>query len=98
MHHLEARFDFALAREQLNRNGIEGMAPFSDFEFLKQAFTQGERWPVLPERANRLYRDGLITKEQLDRFLHKGSNRQPPWKPFSAEEASRGSTRTASAL
>jgi hypothetical protein len=73
MHHLEARFDFALAREQLNRNGIEGMVPFSDFEFLKQAFTQGERWPVLPERANGLYRDGLITKEQLDRFLHEGA-------------------------
>jgi len=73
MHHLEARFDFGLAREQLNRNGIEGMKPFSDFEFLKQAFTQGERWPVLPERANRLYRDGLITKEQADRFLNAGA-------------------------
>jgi len=73
MHHLEARFEFALAREQLNRNGIDGMKPFSDFEFLKQAFTQGERWPVLPERANRLYQYGLITKEQLDQFLREGA-------------------------
>ena len=50
MHHLEARFEFALLREQLKSSGIETMAPFSDFAFLRQAFTQGERWPVRRER------------------------------------------------
>jgi hypothetical protein len=73
MHHLEARFDFVQVREQLNRNGIEGMKPFSDFEFLKQAFTRGEHWPVRPERARRLLEDGLISKEQFDRFLSEGA-------------------------
>jgi len=28
------------------------MNPFSDFEFLRQAFTEGERWPVNLERCN----------------------------------------------
>ncbi|HVV69964.1 MAG TPA: hypothetical protein VHI52_00175, partial [Verrucomicrobiae bacterium] len=73
MHHLEARFDFELVREQLNRGGIPGMKPFSNFEFLKQAFTQGEPWPVRPARAERLHRNGLITREQLTRFLREGA-------------------------
>jgi len=46
MHHLEARFDFELLREQLMGTGINTMSPFSDFPFLRQAFTEGERWPV----------------------------------------------------
>ena len=49
MHHLEERFDFTLLREQLAAQGIKTMNPFSDFEFLRQAFTEGERWPVQPE-------------------------------------------------
>jgi hypothetical protein len=73
MHHLEARFDFALVREQLNRQQVGGMAPFSDFEFLKQAFTEGERWPVRRERAEALRSAGLITEEQLQRFVAEGA-------------------------
>ena len=73
MHHLEARFDFALVREQLKTLNVAGMAPFSDFEFLKQAFTEGERWPVRRERAGKLRRDGLITEEQFQRFLSEGA-------------------------
>jgi hypothetical protein len=73
MHHLEARFDFALVREQLKSHHISGMPPFSDFEFLKQAFTEGERWPVRAEKVNRLRRDGLITHEQAQRFLFEGA-------------------------
>jgi hypothetical protein len=44
MHHLECRFDFALLRDQLAAEGVNTMKPFSDFPFLKQAFTEGERW------------------------------------------------------
>jgi hypothetical protein len=43
IHHLEARFDFGLVREQLKQSNIFGMPPFSDFDFLRQAFTEGER-------------------------------------------------------
>ena len=73
MHHLEARFDFALVREQLKSLNVPGMPPFSDFEFLKQAFTEGERWPVRRERAEKLQREGLITEEQFQRFLAEGA-------------------------
>ncbi len=73
MHHLEARFDFALVRQQLGALRIGTMPPFSDFEFLKQAFTEGECWPVRPERAERLFRVGLITREQFQRFVTKGA-------------------------
>ncbi len=73
MHHLEARFDFALLCEQLKAHSVEMMAPFSDFDFLRQAFTQGERWPVRPDRAERLLSGGLITREQCDRFVKEGA-------------------------
>lgn len=73
LHHLEARFDFALLREQLQACGVNTMQPFSNFEFLRQAFTEGERWPVRPERAERLLSAGLITREQCERFLREGA-------------------------
>jgi len=73
MHHLEARFDFALLRDQLAREGVNTMKPFSDFAFLKQAFTEGERWPVKPERVAALRSAGLITAEQAEGFLKDGA-------------------------
>ena len=73
MHHLEARFDFNSLRDQLQQQGVNLMKPFSDFEFLRQAFTEGERWPVIPERAERLVAAGLITREQCDQFIKDGA-------------------------
>jgi hypothetical protein len=73
MHHLEARFDFALVRDQLKSSQINGMVPFSDFEFLKQAFTEGERWTVRAEKVQTLRRAGLITEDQAQRFLAEGA-------------------------
>jgi len=73
MHHLECRFDYALLREQLAAEGVNTMKPFSDFEFLKQAFTEGERWPVSRLRAERLRAAGSITPEQCEQFLREGA-------------------------
>jgi hypothetical protein len=73
MHHLEARFDFAQLRDQLGSQGITTMKPFSDFPFLKQAFTEGERWTVNPSRAKRLLAQGLITRGQYETFIEKGA-------------------------
>lgn len=73
MHHLEARFDFARLREQLAAEGIATMKPFSDFPFLKQAFTEGERWAVRPERIARLLQNGLITAAQAATFARDGA-------------------------
>jgi hypothetical protein len=73
MHHLEARFEFENLRAQLADEGINTMNPFSNFDFLKQAFTQGERWQVNPKRVERLLESGLVTKEQAAKFLEEGA-------------------------
>jgi len=73
MHHLEARFDFASLRDQLQKQDVNLMKPFSNFEFLRQAFTEGERWPVTRERAEFLVSAGLITREQGERFVCDGA-------------------------
>jgi hypothetical protein len=73
MHHLEARFDFNLMRDQLKGCGINTMKPFSDFDFLRQAFTEGERWQVRRERAERLLSAKLITQQQFDSFIKDGA-------------------------
>jgi hypothetical protein len=73
MHHLECQFDFDAARAQLAADGIETMAPFTDFPHLRQAFTKGEMWPVDPRRIERLLADGRITREQADRFRREGA-------------------------
>jgi hypothetical protein len=73
MHHLEARFDFDLLRDQLKESGVTTMKPFSDFAFLRQAFTEGERWPVRPERLERLVSARLITRQQSRQFSRDGA-------------------------
>lgn len=73
MHHLEARFNHPLLRDQLAAEGINTMKPFSDFPFLKQAFTEGERWTVDPVRIERLRAKGLITDAQAATFLKDGA-------------------------
>lgn len=74
MHHLEAQFNFDdLRRDLESEAGIATMKPFSDFPFLRQAFTQGERWTVDPRRADRLLREGWIDREQHAKFLAEGA-------------------------
>ena len=73
LHHVEARFEFDALREQLKASGVEMMKPFSDFAFLRQAFTEGERWAVSRARAERLKSAGLITAEQCERFVREGA-------------------------
>lgn len=73
MHHLEARFDFARLRDQLADEGVMTMKPFSDFAFLKQAFTEGERWAVSPARIERLRKRGQITLAQAEIFRSDGA-------------------------
>ena len=73
MHHLECRFDYQLLRGQLATKGVQTMKPFSDFPFLKQAFTEGERWSVRRERAERLIKPGLIDERQFNQFVTEGA-------------------------
>ena len=73
MHHLEARFNFSALRDQLERHGVRTMRPFSDFPFLKQAFTEGERWTVDSTRVERLRHQSLITADQAEIFHRDGA-------------------------
>ena len=73
MHHLECQFDFAATRDQLRQVGIETMPPFTDFPYLRQAFTRGEQWPVDPSRVDRLRTANKITDPQARQFLEHGA-------------------------
>ena len=74
MHHLEAQFDFDSLRDQLEReDGVKTMKPFTNFTYLRQAFTEGERWQVDPKRIDRLVRAKLITEEQARQFREQGA-------------------------
>jgi hypothetical protein len=52
---------------------VNTMKPFSDFPFLKQAFTEGERWPVKKERLDRLREKKLIDAKQYEQFAREGA-------------------------
>ncbi|QEH33065.1 hypothetical protein OJF2_15610 [Aquisphaera giovannonii] len=74
MHHLEAQFEFDALKEGLEEEaGIKTMAPFSDFPFLRQAFTAGERWPVSRARADRALAMGYISDAEHAKFLRDGA-------------------------
>lgn len=74
MHHLEAQFDFDALRDGLKAEaGIETMSPFSNFPFLRQAFTAGERWAVSHHRADRARALGWINDDQHAKFLREGA-------------------------
>jgi hypothetical protein len=73
MHHLEAQFSFDALRDQLAAEQIKMGKPFTDFPFLKQAFTEGERWPVAENRIARLLKENLITQDQAEKFRTQGA-------------------------
>lgn len=74
MHHLEAQFDFDSLREQLEReDGVKTMKPFTNFTYLRQAFTEGERWKVSERRLQRALDDGYITPDQAKLFREQGA-------------------------
>ncbi len=73
MHHLECQFDFDAARAQLCAAGVETMAPFTDFSFLRQAFTTGEMWPVDPRRIAKTQARGAINSQQAEQFRTAGA-------------------------
>jgi hypothetical protein len=73
MHHLASRYEFDTVTDELAEWGIQMMRPFSDFPYLRQAFTKGERWQVAPDRLDRLVAAGQIDDEQRAGFAQKGA-------------------------
>jgi hypothetical protein len=74
MHHLECQFDFDVLKEQLeSRENVKVMKPFTNFPYLRQAFTEGEIWAIRPERIDRLLNAGRITADQAKQFRENGT-------------------------
>lgn len=73
MHHLECMFDHDALCKQLLTEGVATMSPFTNFPFLRQAFTEGERWAIAEARITPLLDRGLITSEQADSFRRNGA-------------------------
>jgi len=73
MHHLECRFDFQAAREQFERLGVRVMKPFTELPYLKQAFTEGELWPVDARRLDAALAAGAIDAAAAEQFRRRGA-------------------------
>ena len=73
MHHLECQFDWHALVEQLETAGIKTMDPFTAFPFLRQAFTEGERWSVSEPRLGRLVERGWVSPDQAQVFKSEGA-------------------------
>lgn len=73
LHHLECQYDFDAARDGLLAEGVATMKPFTDFSYLRQAFTQGEIWPVEERRLAWLLADRLIDPAQAEAFRQNGA-------------------------
>ena len=73
MHHLEAQFNFEGLRNKLLEYGVNFMKPFSDFSYLKQAFSQGEMWQVEADVVQKLLDNNKISEEQAEKFLSVGA-------------------------
>lgn len=74
MHHLECQFDWQALVDQLEETaGIKTMDPFTTFPFLRQAFTEGERWDIDGWRLDALVSKGFITEKQAEVFREEGA-------------------------
>jgi len=73
LHHLAARFIFREAERDLRQEKELMLPPFSQFPYLRQAFTQGEKWTVDPQRIKRLQKSGVIRQTQARIFLKEGA-------------------------
>ena len=73
LHHLACRSDLNAVTAGLAERDMKMMRPFSDFPYLRQAFTQGERWSVTPDRLNRLAASGQITESQHIQLAENGA-------------------------
>ena len=73
LHHLAGRLNFNVVTAALAELGVPMMLPFSEFPYLQQAFTRGERWSVAEARLERLFTAGQITPDQRGRFASDGA-------------------------
>jgi hypothetical protein len=72
LHHLAASFSFKELQKDLERDRVLMLPPFSEFEFLKQAFTQGERWKIHQDRLKELKKEKVIDSRQFSAYRDEG--------------------------
>jgi hypothetical protein len=73
LHHLAARFEFTKFESDLKAAGLAQMAAFSEFPYLKQAFSIGERWTPDADRLAQLIKNKSVTEVQARRFHDEGA-------------------------
>jgi hypothetical protein len=73
LNHLECTYDAHALLAQLAQRGVRMMAPFSNFPHLFQQLTEGERWPVRPDRIEALQRAGQISEVEAADFRQHGA-------------------------
>ena len=73
LHHLALKVDFDRSRRIMGERAIEVMKPFSDFPFLRQAFTKSENWPVQEARLDSASDHGHLDQKAMERFAAEGA-------------------------
>jgi len=73
LHHLAARFNFAKAQEALRKKGVLFRPPFSNFDDLKQAFTEGEKRKISETRIQKLLSEQKIDPSQAEEYTKVGA-------------------------
>ena len=73
MHHLEGQFSFDELAAALAGLGHRSMTPFSNFQHLRQAFTDAQWWPVARHRLDELVAAGQLTAERAAEIAEVGA-------------------------
>lgn len=73
LNHVAGLYDQAALRAQLAEFGVTMMAPFSDFTYLYQELTEGQRGPVDPRAVDLLERGGHIGAEEAEMLRLEGA-------------------------
>jgi len=73
LHHLAARVDFPRFKADIAGKGYGMMAPFSDFPFLVQAFSEPQRWHVDAARSAVVADQDLVEEAALREFRERGA-------------------------
>ncbi len=73
LHHMAARYSFLKLQGALEKKGIRFRPPFSFFEDLKQAFSEGEKRRVSESHAKPLFESKKITPAQYREYTTQGA-------------------------
>lgn len=73
MHHLEGQFSFDELTASLAELGQPSMRPFSDYPYLRQAFTEADWWPVPAARLAALVAAGQLDPRRAAEIADTGA-------------------------